>query len=760
MNLPPPDFRDTQFAPTQRDPVEEIFNLRTAIAVVLDYWPLAVGLFALGIATGLYKAWVTPPVYESSALVEVESQNSGFAVGPESFGTSPYFMPQATTAQIEILKSRRILGEAAEQMGLTLSAEPRYVGDINATIARRYQGEGPAPAPWYIPGSSKYAWGGERIELAGFHMPDEILGREFVLVAQENGAYSLRDKDGAELGHGGTGTELSVVAKDGSAIKLQVAKLIARPGTEFVLRRLSGKEAADSLRGRLRVSERGAKGAFTGSGILEIAVSAPSAREAADSANAIAGTYLRQNVERLSQGAERKLEFLNSQLPRLQQELETSEQALLEQRTKNGPFQLSDGAKSILDSLTVLERQVSELELQRAELSQTLTAEHPAMAAVERKLDQLHGERARINAQIATLPDAESRQLQLMRNSKVAGELYISLLNKAQELKVAKAGTIGNVRIVDTAAQESIPVEPKIQRILLSWSALGLIAGLAAVFLRKHLNVKLEWAEDAERRIGLPVYATVPFSTREMELDSNTGEGRRSPRRLLAEEDPQDIAVESLRSLRASLHFAMMNAKRNLVVITGSTPNVGKSFVAANLAKLVADSNKKVLLIDADMRKGRMHKMLGMERSPGLSEVISGQATLEQVQRQVGNDTFWAITTGKLPPNPAELLASDRFIELVESTCKQFDLVIVDTPPILNLADGLLIAKSAGALFVTIRGGQSTVPDVQDCVQRFTKNGIKVDGLIFNGMRFSIGSYVHPTYYHYRYRYNRYGGKK
>jgi tyrosine-protein kinase Etk/Wzc len=295
---------------------------------------------------------------------------------------------------------------------------------------------------------------------------------------------------------------------------------------------------------------------------------------------------------------------------------------------------------------------------------------------------------------------------------------------------------------------------------MLSWSALGLLAGLVAVFLRKHLNVKLEWAEDAERRLGLPVYATVPYSPKEVDLDSKDGNAQHGGRRLLAEEDPQDIAIESLRSLRASLHFAMMEAKRNLVVITGSTPSVGKSFVSANLAKLVADSKRKVLLVDADLRKGRVNKMLGLDRSPGLSELIAGQATMEQALRQIGTDPFWVITTGKLPPNPAELLASQQFIELVEQACKQFDLVIVDTPPVMNLADGVLVAKSAGAVFVTVRGGQSTVPDVQDCIQRFAKNGIKVDGLIFNGMRMRIGSYVHPTYYHYRYRYSRYGSGK
>lgn len=759
MNLPSPDQRDPQFAAFQQGPEEELFNLRSALATIVDAWPLAAGLFLAGVAMGLYKGWVTPPLYASSALVQIESNTSGFAVGPETFGGfSPYTPPESASTQIEILKSRSILGTAAEQLGLTTSALPRYSGPIGAARARRYDGEGVASAPWYSPFSRKYAWGGERIEIGSFKLDGALLGTALTLVAGENGSYALRDQEELPLGEGTVGTESNLSTPNGS-IKLLISRLDARPGTEFILQQLQTKEAAEMLLGSMEVMELGAKGYFAGTGILKITVNAGSPKDASDSANAIASTYLRQNVERLSAGAERKLEFLTSQLPRLQQELETAEQALLEQRSKSGPYQLSEGAKSILETLTALERQIAELELERTELSQTFTAEHPSMAAINRKLEQMQAERARINATIAALPDAESRQLQLMRNSKVASELYVSLLNKSQELKVAKAGTIGNVRIIDLAVPENLPVQPRRARLLLTWSALGLIAGLGAVFLRQHLNVTIEWAEDAEKAIGIPVYATVPFSPKQSQLDLTAERAHRRGRNLLAETEPHDVAVESLRSLRASLHFAMLDAKRNLVVITGSTPNVGKSFIAANLARLVADAGKKVLLIDADLRKGRMHGMLGLPRAPGLSEAIAGQASGNEVRHQVGETPFWAVTTGKLPPNPAELLGSDRFIELVESACKDFDLVIVDTPPILNLADAVLVAKSAGALFVTIRGGVSTVPDVLDCVQRFAKNGIKVDGLIFNGLKPTLGSYLHPQYYHYRYRYSRYGGK-
>lgn len=758
MNQPPPDYRDMQYAPAQAG--EEVFNLRTSVAVLLDHWPVAVSILAAGIAMGVYKSWIAIPVYESAAIIEVEGQTSGFAVGPQTQSDSSLmYMPQAVAAQMEILRSRRVLGAAAELLDLTLDVRPVHWGKIGATLARNYRGTEPARPPLFMPGSTKYAWGGEKIKISAFKIPDSMVGRNYYLVATGDGSYVLHNAKDIGLGAGNVGTELQINAGTDQEIRLNVARLEARPGTRFQLRRLSLKDAADSLARQMRVSERGGRNSYMSSGILAISVRAPTPEEAADQANAIARTYLRMNVERLSEGAEKKLEFLNSQLPRLQIELATAEQALLEQRTQNGAFQLSDGAKSILDSMAGIEREVGSLELQRAEMSQTLTAQHPAMAALDRKLDQLRSERARVNRQISTLPDAEARQLQLMRDSKVSGELYISLLNAAQELKVAKAGTIGNVHIVDDAMPEPGAVEPKIERILISWAALGLIAGLAAVFLRKHLNVKLEWAEDAEKKIGLPVYATIPFSSQELELNKQAN-GSKS-RRLLAEFDPQDIAIESLRSLRASLHFSMMEAKRNLVVITGSTPSVGKSFVTANLAKLVADSGKRVLLIDADMRKGRMHKMLGFDRGPGLSELIAGQVTAADVVKKVedGGDKFFAITTGKLPPNPAELLGSERFVELVEAFCKDYDLVLVDTPPVLNLADGILVARSAGAVFVTIRGGQSSVPDVQDCIQRFSKNGVKVNGLIFNGMRFSLGSYVHPTYYHYRYRYTRYGGK-
>lgn len=635
---------------------------------------------------------------------------------------------------------------------MVIRAQPRYMGSVGAALARRHDGAGPADPPWFMPWAKEYAWGGETIEVTALEMPPELYGQGFTLVAGPNGTFGFTDAKGTELAKGQTGVPLVVSLGRDLEMRLIVGKLVAREGTEFTITRIETKDAADWLRGSMRVVERGSKGAFIGSGILELTLRAGAPQLAANIANAIAQAYLRQNVDRLSQAAERKLEFLNSQLPRLQGELASAEQALLEQRSKSGPYQLSEGAKSILESLTGIEKEISELELQRAELSQTLTAAHPAMTAVVRKLSQLEIEKARINARIAQLPDAEARLLQLTRDSKVAGELYISLLNKAQELKVAKAGTIGNVHIVDTAVPVNYRVEPKAQRMLVTWTAMGIAAGLFAVFLRKHLNVTLVWAEDAEKKIGIPVYATIPFSSRQTEIDRGNGKST-----LLAEVEPRDIAVESLRSLRASLHFAMMEAKRNLVVITGSTPNVGKSFVASNLAKLIADAGKRVLLVDADMRKGRIHRIFGFDRKPGLSEVISGKATLKEVAHQIGDSPFVVVTTGQLPPNPSELLASDKFVSTIEAACHEYDIVIVDTPPILNLADTVVVSKSAGAVFVTIRGGVSTVPDVQDCVQRFAKNGIRVDGLIFNGLRPGVGSYVHPQYYHYRYRYSRYG---
>ena len=733
-------------------------SLREFIATVLDSWHYALGIIAFCTAFGLYRVWVTVPLYETTALVELQNKSASMGMSFEQ--ENPYaFMGQAQSiaGQLEILKSRSMMAKVAADLDITLVVTPNYYNDLAQAVARRRRNGPLAEPPFYIPGGKRYAWGGEVIDIAGFTIPPGYNGKPFVLIALEPGHYAI-SLAGTRLLEGKVGETVTQVLAPDETLSVLVAKLVARPDTEFRIFRDDPIAVSQRLQTLVRVRERAGPNAYTGTGLLELTAKTADPQEAADIANSLANTYLRSNVEQISEEAEAKLKFLDVQLPRLRDALQGAEGSLLEMKTKAGPYRFSDSSKSILESLTALERQISDLELQRAELSQTVTSQHPAMQALVRKIERLQADRAKINAQLVGLPDAEVKLLQVTRDADVARAMYLTLLNKAQELRLAKAGTIGNVRIVDTAIPPKFSTEPDRRKILTTWILIGILGAIAAAYLRTHLNVKLVTPEDAERRTGLTVFATIPFSKHQSLLARKLRPGDAGDI-LLSSLDPKDPAVESLRSLRASLHFTLLEAKSRILAITGVTPKVGKTFVAANLANLVVDAGQTVLLIDADLRKGRLHGVFGWDRGPGLSEILAGEVTPEQAVRRGPKAGFDILTTGRLPPNPAELVASERFEQLVRKLATQYTLVILDTPPVMNLADPIFLCKVAGAVMVTVRGRLSSVHDVQDGVKRLTQAGIKVDGLIFNAFKAGVGSYVHPKYYQYRYRYSHYGEK-
>ena len=201
---------------------------------------------------------------------------------------------------------------------------------------------------------------------------------------------------------------------------------------------------------------------------------------------------------------------------------------------------------------------------------------------------------------------------------------------------------------------------------------------------------------------GLPVFSTIPLSAAQANIAKRRLTGATGVR-LLAIEHPDDLAVESLRSLRTAMQFAMLESPNNRVMITGATPGVGKSFVTANFAALMAAAGKRTLLIDADLRRGHMHQYFGLQRHGGLSELIAGSLTVQQtVHRQVVPNLDF-LATGQLPPNPAELLVSDSFKTTLERLSEQYDLVVIDTPPVLVAADTATVATHAGTVLLVAR---------------------------------------------------------
>ncbi|MDY5372338.1 MAG: polysaccharide biosynthesis tyrosine autokinase, partial [Escherichia coli] len=221
---------------------------------------------------------------------------------------------------------------------------------------------------------------------------------------------------------------------------------------------------------------------------------------------------------------------------------------------------------------------------------------------------------------------------------------------------------------------------------------------------------------------------------------------------LLAVGNPTDLAIEAIRSLRTSLHFAMMQAQNNVLMMTGVSPSIGKTFVCANLAAVISQTNKRVLLIDCDMRKGYTHELLGTNNVNGLSEILIGQGDITTAAKPTSIAKFDLIPRGQVPPNPSELLMSERFAELVNWASKNYDLVLIDTPPILAVTDAAIVGRHVGTTLMVARYAVNTLKEVETSLSRFEQNGIPVKGVILNSIFRRASAYQDYGYYEYEYK--------
>ncbi len=367
------------------------------------------------------------------------------------------------------------------------------------------------------------------------------------------------------------------------------------------------------------------------------------------------------------------------------------------------------------------------------------------------KRQTLQEEKNKLSKRVSSMPATQQEVLRLSRDVESGRAVYLQLLNRQQELNIAKSSAIGNVRIIDQAVTIPKPVKPKKIIIIAVGFILGLLCSIGLIILRVFLRRGIESPEELEE-MGINVYASIPVS--EWLMKRTTKANKNQSDTLLAVENPADLAIEAIRGLRTSLHFAMMEAKNNVLMISGASPNAGKTFLSTNLAAIISSGDKKVLFIDADMRKGHVHKMLGSKNEKGLSELLSGLVTIENVVEKVTLGGFDYIGRGQVPPNPAELLMHPRFENLIEWSAKHYDLVIVDTPPILAVTDAAIIGKYAGTTLLVARFETNTAKEIYVSTKRFEQSGVMVKGCILNGVVRKASSYYGYGYNHYGYSYD------
>lgn len=695
-------------------------DIATVLRTLVDHKALIGSMVAACTALGILYAVTATPVFQANAMIQIEPKKIGIEATPVISG-KPNSVSEATT-EIELIKSRAVLTKVVEDLKLDVVVTPHYFPGFGHWYARRFTPEaGQAVAPALL-GLGSYAWGGEKLDVYSLNVPENLIGQRLVLVAGSDSTFTLRDKDGNTLLHGAVGEEL-----DDNGVQLQVAELHARPGTEFYLTRNRNLATALEYQSRLKIAESGKD-----SGIVYLSIQDTDPAKAIAVLDEVSQLYVRQNVERSSAEAAQRLEFLRSQLPLVRQQLETSEKALNDYQSKSKSVDITLETRSVLDQVVNYDNQLSELRLKRADMDRLYTRQHPASIALSQQISQLEGQKAALQQRIKGLPQTQQELLRLTRDMQVTTQTYTLLLNKAQEQDIIRAGNIGNVRIIDKADSNiEQPVKPMRALIVALAALLGGLLAVTVVFLRQAFYRGVENPETIEN-LGMPVYASLPLSRQQERLKKQRqAEGSR----LLSVAEPAELAIESLRSLRTSLHFAMMEARNNILMITSPTPGVGKSFVCGNLAVIMAQAGKRVLLIDADMRKGYLAKTFGLQPELGLSDALAARAANAQVINDSGIDNLQLIGCGYAAPNPSELLMHDNFNKLLRELAPRYDLVLIDTPPIMAVTDAALVGRQAGTTLLVARFGQSTEKEIETSKRRLEHNGVLVKGAIFNAVQ-------------------------
>ncbi|MEH6388817.1 MAG: polysaccharide biosynthesis tyrosine autokinase [Pseudomonas profundi] len=717
-------------------------DLLALLGALIDHKWIIVACTGLFAVVGIAYALFTTPVFVANAVIQIEEKSSGIGslLGESDLlsSTSP------AVTEIELLKSRSVIGQAVNNLKLTVVAEPKLFPVIGAFVQRRFNPSPDAAVAEPLFGLDSYAWGGEQIDVFQLEVPQHYVGESLTLRADDNGRYTLLDQAGITLLSGSVG---EAIVTDG--FKLQIAELVARPGTEFLLTKGNHLSTVIAYQDAIGASEKGRD-----SGILSLSLESEDPQQAMRTLDEVSRLYVRQNVERKSAEAQQSLEFLQDQLPQVRRDLERAEEALNAYQASAGSVDISIETQSYLSQVVELETAISELRLRQEELQRRFTADHPSYQALMSQIAQQEERRNKILNRVGELPDTQQELLRLARDVQVSTEIYTQMLNKSQELDVMRAGTVGNVRIIDDAAVDTTkPVKPKKALIVVLATLLGGMLGVAIALLKHAMNRGIESPEVIEQ-LGLPVYASVPLSKDQQVLERSF-KGKQSQLQsshLLAVTNPADLAIEALRSLRTSLHFAMMEAKNNVLMISGPSPGVGKSFVSANLAAIVAQTGQRVMLVDGDMRKGYVHKLLGGNPDKGLSSVLVNSHALTEVTHETEVEGLHLISRGRIPPNPSELLMHANFESLIKQLSETYDMVIIDTPPILAVTDAALVGRFAGTSLIVTRFGLNPAKEVEMTLQRFRNNGIEIKGAIFNAIEKKASAYGSYGYYQYEYK--------
>ena len=658
----------------------------------------------LGIA---YAMWVRPQ-FTSDVLLQVNVKGSS-SKATKAMGEMGAVLDLASPAdaEIELIKSRMVLSYVVATEHIHLRAIPVGFAD------RITHKEG-------------------RLDLDSLRIPKKVRAKKWIAVAKDEGRYSLVAPDGKVVLDGEVGKVHRVKYVDDSLF-IRVSYMDAKPGQKFRLIQGSPLKAERSLMHSLNVMEKGKQ-----TGIISVRYSHRYPDRAASILNTIAKTYLRQNVEMRSAEAEKTLEFLESQLPGVKAKLDSAEKILADYRYSIGSVDIGGETKAHLDKESQLQRQLMQLEQERQAAMRLFKAEHPNVQTIIKQQSKLRAELAQLKKNAEKMPLTQQEVNRLQEEVAVNNEVYTNMLNNIQQLRVVRAGEVGNVRIVDFAQIEQSQSKPNKSRIMMASIAAGFVLGVLFVFFMYMLKNGVKSASEIERETGLSVFAKIPQSRSKI-LRGHRHLHHGQPFVL---QECDDSVCEAFRALQTALTFLMPNPDHSVILVMGLIPGAGKSFVSLNLAATMAASGKKVLLIDADMRRGVIHSGCKF----GLADVLLGLATLDTAAVPKHEENLFVMNAGKTKLAACELLRGDAMDKLLKEARQKYDLVIVDTPPLNLVTDTELICPLVDYSLYVLHYGRHSMEEIKETIERVKRYSDKPGAIVMNHCEHEPGRYGYGDY--------------
>ncbi|WP_134140213.1 polysaccharide biosynthesis tyrosine autokinase [Paraburkholderia sp. BL6665CI2N2] len=743
------------------------FSLRDMLHLLRDHIWILLAFIAGATTLATAYAFLSAPTYSADVVVRVDppappdpnalgiSRQDGMAQQQQS--------TQATAAEVSVMQSRSVLEPVVRQFQFDVEVVP-HTFPILGRVAEQFAYPGHPSKPWF--GLSSFAWGGETLKIPSLNVPAYLEEKPLVLTALDKGQYELRTPNGDRLLHGETGKPATM--PDG--LSITVKELAARPGTQFTVTHRNTLDAIDGLRRQLKVAE-----VTKDTGIVQISFASKDRVLTAQVANAVAQQYITSSISSRQLNDTKTLEFIQGELPRLKRDLTSAEQALSDYQSSTETMRPTTEAQSYLQGSIELQQRTSALQLQRTQAASLFTPNSQQVKTIDAQLAQLAEARRVFDSRFVSMPTSERRNAELTRDAKVAETIYLGMVSKAEELSVRRASATGGAHVVDEALQPYRPLKPNRPLVIVAGCGLGFFIGAFFIVLRRYATTGVTDPLFVERRLDVPVLGEVLFSRQQAQLENETsvqpsqqalsghddgapglpdpnsltmepldspssraafsaGLSRAAGARILASRLPHEPSVEALREVRTQVCRDRLNKKNNIVMLTGPSPSTGKSFVAANLSILLTEVGLRVLLIDADMRRGNLASFFKQSNRGGLSEVLQGKLLSTDAVRSVGVRGLSFISCGAYPTNPSELLMMHDFKQVVDQLSEQVDLVIVDTPPFLVVTDAAIMAPHAGATVLVLRSGMQSEDEISETVKKLRRAGGRLLGSVFNAI--------------------------